>query len=194
MSVVEHTSHDPGHGSGAPPHRRGLLMRPGLHPRRLVLRAVLPDRPLPRRGHPLARRLGSGLRLEHHRPRRRPRRSARSGSCSASARSTTGSTGSPAARRCPRTTPATARTTWKDYFKVNTDHKVIGVQYLVTTFVFFIARRPDGDALPRRARAAGDAVHGHADLQRPRLRARGADDLRLHHPCLRRASRTSRCR
>ena len=27
--------------------------------------------------------------------------------------------------------------TWKDYFKVNTDHKVIGVQYLVTTFVFF---------------------------------------------------------
>jgi cytochrome c oxidase subunit 1 len=28
--------------------------------------------------------------------------------------------------------------TWKDYFKVNTDHKVIGIQYLVTTFVFFI--------------------------------------------------------
>jgi cytochrome c oxidase subunit 1 len=27
---------------------------------------------------------------------------------------------------------------WKDYFKVNTDHKVIGVQYLVTTFVFFM--------------------------------------------------------
>ena len=27
---------------------------------------------------------------------------------------------------------------WRDYFKVNTDHKVIGVQYLVTTFVFFI--------------------------------------------------------
>jgi cytochrome c oxidase subunit 1 len=26
---------------------------------------------------------------------------------------------------------------WKDYFKVNTDHKVIGVQYVVTTFVFF---------------------------------------------------------
>ena len=26
---------------------------------------------------------------------------------------------------------------WKDYFKVNTDHKVIGVQYLVTTFIFF---------------------------------------------------------
>ncbi|HEY8860405.1 MAG TPA: hypothetical protein VIM27_13195, partial [Gaiellales bacterium] len=28
--------------------------------------------------------------------------------------------------------------TWKDYFKVNTDHKVIGIQYLVTTFVFFL--------------------------------------------------------
>src|ERR1700758_3698699 len=25
---------------------------------------------------------------------------------------------------------------WKDYFKVNTDHKVIGIQYIVTTFVF----------------------------------------------------------
>ena len=25
---------------------------------------------------------------------------------------------------------------WKDYFKVNTDHKVIGVQYVCTTFVF----------------------------------------------------------
>jgi cytochrome c oxidase subunit 1 len=27
---------------------------------------------------------------------------------------------------------------WTDYFKVNTDHKVIGVQYLVTTVVFFV--------------------------------------------------------
>jgi cytochrome c oxidase subunit I len=27
--------------------------------------------------------------------------------------------------------------TWTDYFRVNTDHKVIGVQYLVTTFFFF---------------------------------------------------------
>jgi len=26
---------------------------------------------------------------------------------------------------------------WRDYFRVNTDHKVIGIQYLVTTFVFF---------------------------------------------------------
>jgi cytochrome c oxidase subunit 1 len=27
---------------------------------------------------------------------------------------------------------------WKDYFRINTDHKVIGVQYVVTTVVFFI--------------------------------------------------------
>jgi cytochrome c oxidase subunit 1 len=27
---------------------------------------------------------------------------------------------------------------WQDYFKVNTDHKVIGVQYVVTTFMFFL--------------------------------------------------------
>ncbi|HEX3242647.1 MAG TPA: cbb3-type cytochrome c oxidase subunit I [Solirubrobacterales bacterium] len=27
--------------------------------------------------------------------------------------------------------------TWRDYFSFNTDHKVIGVQYIVTTFVFF---------------------------------------------------------
>ncbi|HUP33128.1 MAG TPA: cbb3-type cytochrome c oxidase subunit I, partial [Gaiellaceae bacterium] len=27
---------------------------------------------------------------------------------------------------------------WSDYFKVNTDHKVIGVQYLATTFFFFV--------------------------------------------------------
>jgi len=29
-------------------------------------------------------------------------------------------------------------TRWSDYFRINTDHKVIGVQYLVTVFVFFI--------------------------------------------------------
>ena len=27
---------------------------------------------------------------------------------------------------------------WKDYFRVNTDHKVIGVQYVSTTIVFFL--------------------------------------------------------
>jgi cytochrome c oxidase subunit 1 len=28
---------------------------------------------------------------------------------------------------------------WKDYFRVNTDHKVIGIQYIVTTIFFFLA-------------------------------------------------------
>src|SRR5215204_4413551 len=28
---------------------------------------------------------------------------------------------------------------WKDYFRVNTDHKVIGIQYIVTTMFFFVA-------------------------------------------------------
>src|SRR5919204_138361 len=28
---------------------------------------------------------------------------------------------------------------WRDYFRVNTDHKVIGIQYIVTTFFFFVA-------------------------------------------------------
>jgi cytochrome c oxidase subunit I len=29
--------------------------------------------------------------------------------------------------------------TWRDYFRINTDHKVIGIQYLVTTIFFFVA-------------------------------------------------------
>ncbi len=28
-------------------------------------------------------------------------------------------------------------TSWRDYFRFNTDHKVIGIQYIVTTFFFF---------------------------------------------------------
>src|SRR5918911_4551916 len=38
---------------------------------------------------------------------------------------------------------------WRDYFKVNTDHKVIGVQYLVATFAFFLI----GGALAEGVRA-----------------------------------------
>ena len=30
-------------------------------------------------------------------------------------------------------------TSWKDYFRVNTDHKVIGIQYVTTTIFFFFA-------------------------------------------------------
>ena len=41
-------------------------------------------------------------------------------------------------RPCPRTTRRTAAAPGSDYFRPNTDHKVIGVQYLVTTIVFFV--------------------------------------------------------
>ena len=41
-------------------------------------------------------------------------------------------------RRGPRTTRGTAPASWQDYFRPNTDHKVIGVQYLVTTMIFFV--------------------------------------------------------
>ena len=30
-------------------------------------------------------------------------------------------------------------TSWRDYFRINTDHKVIGIQYVVTTIFFFCA-------------------------------------------------------
>ena len=46
----------------------------------------------------------------------------------------------PLDRRTPNPTGRPLRhgaISWRDYFRVNTDHKVIGVQYLVTTFSFF---------------------------------------------------------
>jgi len=33
---------------------------------------------------------------------------------------------------------STQQTTWREYFSFSTDHKVIGVQYMVTTFIFFL--------------------------------------------------------
>ena len=83
---------------------------------------------------------------------------------------------------------------WRDYFKVNTDHKVIGVQYLVTTFFFFTVGGLMAMIFRAELAQPGHAVRRHADLQRARLGARGADDLPLHHPRVRRVSRTSPCR
>ena len=49
---------------------------------------------------------------------------------------------------------------WRDYFTFNTDHKVIGIQYLVTTFIFYLIggvmativrtelATPDSDVVP----------------------------------------------
>jgi cytochrome c oxidase subunit 1 len=46
---------------------------------------------------------------------------------------------------------------WRDYFRVNTDHKVIGVQYLVTTVFFFLA----GGLLALLVRAQLAKPNGH---------------------------------
>ena len=43
------------------------------------------------------------------------------------------------ADRSRRTTRRHGGRTWQDYFRPNTDHKVIGIQYLVTTIFFFVA-------------------------------------------------------
>src|SRR5439155_1100641 len=43
---------------------------------------------------------------------------------------------------------------WRDYFRVNTDHKVIGIQYLTTTIFFFLA----GGLLAMRVRLGLDGL------------------------------------
>ena len=115
--------------------------------------------------------------------RSRPRRSA---SSPASAPSTTGCTTSSASRRCPRTTPATAPPLEG---LLPGQHRPQGDRDPVRhdDDLLLPRRRPAGDGRTRRARAAGDAVHRHGDLQRPLLGARLADDLPLRHPGLRRA-------
>ena len=53
--------------------------------------------------------------------------------------------------------------------------------------LLLLLRRPARDALPRGARASGRPVLQPADVQRPGLRPRGADDLPVHHPGVRRS-------
>ena len=42
------------------------------------------------------------------------------------------------ARTVPEDHSGHGARSWRDYFRINTDHKVIGIQYLVTTIVFFV--------------------------------------------------------
>src|SRR6201999_1260207 len=57
---------------------------------------------------------------------------------------------------------------WKDYFKVNTDHKVIGIQYVVTTFFFFFVVIPVFAGL---ANYVLPLMIGAPDMAFPRLNA-----------------------
>ena len=91
-----------------------------------------------------------------------------------------------ALRPSPTTTPSTAPTAGSDYFKFNTDHKVIGIQYIVTSFIFFFVGGADRDGDARRARPAGHPDRRPERLQRALLDPRRADDLRLRDPGLRR--------
>ena len=137
MTAVEHPSHDLGHGAGAPPHRQNIFMRPGwiraawcfglffLIGLYLVagIRWLAGWDPVydweiivlvgGMVTAPVGFLLGLGafdywLYWVSGRPTR------------------------------PETHDSHGAYTWKDYFKVNTDHKVIGIQYLSTTFVFFV--------------------------------------------------------
>ena len=92
-----------------------------------------------------------------------------------------------AADRGRRITRVTAPQSWRDYFRVNTDHKVIGVQYVVTTIIFFCI----GGLLAMLFRAElaqpGDQFFNPQTFNVPGLRPRGADDLPVRDPGLRRA-------
>ena len=190
MTDVAH-AHDHAHHAPAaadrlaPPDRAGLAARPlgdadRLRPRHRPARACIR----------WARALGpalEGLGARHRRARHdaallpdRPRRLR-----------LLGATTSPAARRGPDDHSGHGAHSWQDYFRINTDHKVIGIQYLVTTFVFFCI----GGLLAMLFRAElaqpGDQFFNPQTFNGLVSNARGADDLPLHHPGVRRARRTS---
>ena len=75
---------------------------------------------------------------------------------------------------------------WKDYFRFNTDHKVIGIQYICTTFFFFFVGGLMAMLIRAELAQPGTQIVDAGDLQQPLLHPRGADDLRLRDPGLRR--------
>ncbi len=74
---------------------------------------------------------------------------------------------------------------WKDYFKVNTDHKVIGVQYVVTSFFFLLVGGMIAMLMRIQLAQPGAQVRGRQHLQRPLLGARDDPDLLLRDPRVR---------
>ncbi len=74
---------------------------------------------------------------------------------------------------------------WKDYFRINTDHKVIGVQYLGQLVLLPARRRADRHAHARPARPAGISFRRRQHLQRPVFRPRHAAHLPVHGPRVR---------
>ena len=74
---------------------------------------------------------------------------------------------------------------WRDYFRVNTDHKVIGIQYTVTSFFFLLVGGLIAMLIRAELAQPGIAVRRCRDLQRPLLRPRVDPDLPVHHPRVR---------
>ncbi len=74
---------------------------------------------------------------------------------------------------------------WRDYFKVNTDHKVIGVQYMAIVFSFFVLAGLFAELVRAELVHLGPDPRRRRDLQRPLQRPRDGDDLPLRHPRLR---------
>ncbi len=119
-----------------------------------------------------ARSLARGLVPDLGRHRRSPRSAwsrSRSASWAGSAASTTGSATRSASRTKPEDHSGHGAKSWRDYFRVNTDHKVIGDPVHLHDLRLLHHRRPARADLPGRAGRAGDAVRGHADVQRARV-------------------------
>lgn len=67
---------------------------------------------------------------------------------------------------------STQQTSWREYFSFSTDHKVIGIQYMVTTFIFFLIGgllamiirgeliTPESDVVPRSLYNGLFTIHG----------------------------------
>ena len=77
---------------------------------------------------------------------------------------------------------------------MNTDHKVIGIQYIVTSFFFMLVGGLLAMLVRAELAAPGMQFVDAERLQRALHRPRVADDLPVHHPGVRRAWRTSSCR